>query len=71
MRTNGADDAGPAELGRRVVLGVERGQPLHTSAAILLVDERVTHCVYCGAEGGGRVWLLGSRAVQSDGLFLS
>lgn len=44
MHTNGADDAGTAEVLGRGVLGVEVGQPFHPRAAILLVGERVGHC---------------------------
>lgn len=44
MHTNGADDAGTAEVLGRGVLGVEVGQPFHPRTAILLVGERVGHC---------------------------
>lgn len=59
MPTDCANDARPAELVGRVVLGVERGEPLHTSAAILLVNERITHLavlfVDCVGRGVGGV----------------
>jgi hypothetical protein len=49
--TDRADDAGAAELRGRMVLGVEAGEPLHTSAAELLVDERITHGCRCVVGG--------------------
>ena len=43
--TNGADDAGASELARRLVLGVEVGEPFGTGLAKGLVVQRAGHCV--------------------------
>jgi hypothetical protein len=40
-------------LRRWAVFGVERGQPLHTRAAMLLVYEGVAHDCRSGRDGGG------------------
>lgn len=45
--TNGADDAGAAESTRRLVLGVEVGEPFGASLAKGLVVQRAGHCVFC------------------------
>jgi hypothetical protein len=44
--TNGADDAGASELARRLVLGVEVGEPFGTGLAKGLVVQRAGHCVF-------------------------
>ena len=43
--TDGADDAGTAELARRLVLGVEVGEPFGAGLAKGLVVQRAGHCV--------------------------
>jgi hypothetical protein len=43
--TNGADDGGPAEVFGRIVLGVELGQPLDSSASSVQMVESVRHIV--------------------------
>jgi hypothetical protein len=45
QRTNGADDAGPPEGARGLVLGIEVGDPFCSSAPVVLVGERVRHLV--------------------------
>lgn len=50
--TNGANDAGTAELARGLVLGVEVGEPFGTGLAKGLVVQRAGHCVFvCTAVG--------------------
>lgn len=44
--TNGANDAGTAELARGLVLGVEIGEPFGTGLAKGLVVQRAGHCVF-------------------------
>lgn len=43
--TNGADDAGTAELARRLELGVQVGEPFGAGLAKGLVVQRAGHCV--------------------------
>jgi hypothetical protein len=42
--TDGADDAGTAELARRLELGVEVGEPFGAGLAKGLVVQRAGHC---------------------------
>jgi hypothetical protein len=44
-QTDGADDAGTAELARRLELGVQVGEPFGAGLAKGLVVQRAGHCV--------------------------
>ena len=44
-RTDGADDAGTAELARGLELGVQVGEPFGAGLAKGLVVQRAGHCV--------------------------
>ena len=43
--TNSTDDGGPAEVFGRIVLGIELGQPLDSSAPSVQMVEGVRHAV--------------------------
>jgi hypothetical protein len=58
--TDRADDTGAAELRRRVVFGVEAGEPLDTGAAIFLVEKGVAHC-----DEGVVSWKVGMGLVST------
>jgi len=65
-RTDGADDAGAAELARRLVLGVQVGEPFGTGLTKGLVVQRAGHCVcvYCDESVSLAVPLIGGRLME-------